>query len=349
MPNNDAMTLLPGWKTLRQIRCSGRENVYEIARELGNTTEHAMLTWISIPMPRRDPWSESIRRDIEAGRVGPFPQEMGACARELSLVREMSADPAVLACRQTLLVQKDEGYGWDALIRTELLPPLTTMAGAGLTEEQILRLGTTVCQALLAGKRNGLIHRGISPASIYLTEQGGFKLGGFGIASLQEKSGGRVGQPEYMAPEVYRGEPASHSGDICSLGLVLYWLLNDCRMPFLPFGPFGEEEMKQAALRRFQGEPLPPPAHGSEALKRVVLKACAFDPKTRYPDAEALLQDLQILAGGGEPIAASAPVAAAASRQQAPAAVGRQAPAAGKAAPAAREKKKLNKKLLWML
>ena len=40
-----------------------------------------------------------------------------------------------------------------------------------------------------------------------------------------------------MAPEVYNNQPYGHSADIYSLGMVLYWLLNERRTPFLPLPP----------------------------------------------------------------------------------------------------------------
>ena len=41
------------------------------------------------------------------------------------------------------------------------------------------------------------------------------------------------------------------------------------------------------------GEPLPPPVHGSDALKMIVLKACAFHPSSRYASASEMLADLK--------------------------------------------------------
>jgi hypothetical protein len=103
-----------------------------------------------------------------------------------------------------------------------------------------------------------------------------------------------------MAPEVYNNQPYGAKADIYSLGLVLYWLLNERRTPFLPLPPAvpssGEEDA--ARRRRFRGEPLPPPAHGSPALQRIVLKACAYAPKDRYQNAEELLRDLENLERG---------------------------------------------------
>jgi len=84
---------------------------------------------------------------------------------------------------------------------------------------------------------------------------------------------------------------------------VLYWMLNDHRLPFLPMPPalstFSDEE--QAKLRRFRGDPIPAPKYGSEALKAVVLKACAFDPADRFHSAAEMLQALEA-AGKPQPI-----------------------------------------------
>ena len=58
----------------------------------------------------------------------------------------------------------------------------------------------------------------------------------------------------------------------------------------------GEEETSRN--RRLSGEPLPQPAHGSEQLKKIVLKACAYDPAERYASATEMLKDLNgILVG----------------------------------------------------
>ena len=87
-----------------------------------------------------------------------------------------------------------------------------------------------------------------------------------------------VGTYNYMAPEVFGGRPYGSTADIYSLGLVLYWLLNERRLPFLPLPPaaISAEEDEQARIRRLRGERLHAPQNGSAALKRIVLKACEF-------------------------------------------------------------------------
>ena len=110
-----------------------------------------------------------------------------------------------------------------------------------------------------------------------MARNGSYKLGDFGIARISEKTGSataRIGTYSYMAPEVYKGEHYGAQADIYSLGMVLYWLLNERRAPFVAENTPRE---KAAALdRRMRGEPIPAPAHGSPKLKRIVMTASAL-------------------------------------------------------------------------
>lgn len=89
-----------------------------------------------------------------------------------------------------------------------------------------------------------------------------------------------AGTNGYIAPEVANRQKYGKEVDIYSLGMVLYWLMNDNTLPFLPLPPQipTAEQRDLAAQQRLDGVPLPPPINGSAALKSVVCKACAFDP-----------------------------------------------------------------------
>ena len=109
----------------------------------------------------------------------------------------------------------------------------------------------------------------------------------------------KIGTYSYMAPEVYQNKPYGASVDIYSLGLVMYWLLNERRLPFLPTPPAvpTAAQNNEAQMRRLGGEAISAPKNGSPALKTVVLKAIAFDPAERFSSPKEFLSALNSCAG----------------------------------------------------
>jgi serine/threonine protein kinase len=104
--------------------------------------------------------------------------------------------------------------------------------------ELVLRIGREIAAGLSAAHRHSLIHRDIKPANIWLEAPAGrVKILDFGMARSEREdveitgTGAVMGTPAYMAPEQARGEPASPSSDLFSLGCVLYRLCTR-RLPF---------------------------------------------------------------------------------------------------------------------
>ena len=160
-----------------------------------------------------------------------------------------------------------------------------------------------ICNALSLCQTRNIIHRDIKPHNIFVSRDGHFKLGDFGIARTVEKTTGglsKKGTYTYMAPEVYREEAYRPSVDIYSLGVVLYRLLNDNRAPFLPPYPANitHADREAALSRRISGEPLPVPRNADPQLANVVLRACAFNPNQRYWSPSQMRSDLEALLGG---------------------------------------------------
>ncbi|MBR0208943.1 MAG: protein kinase [Oscillospiraceae bacterium] len=289
----------PGWETVRLIGRGSFGAVYEIERDMLGEKEKAALKVITIPQSSSDIDELYGEGYDEESITSTFREHLKNIVAEYSLMRKLNGSANVVNCDDVRYVQHDDGFGWDIYIKMELLTPLTKALGREVTDEQVIRIGSDICRALVLCKRHNIIHRDIKPANVFVSENGDYKLGDFGIAKTVEKTSGgtKIGTYEYMAPEVYHDQPYGSAADIYSLGMVLYWLLNERRTPFLKLPPAlpTNAEKEHARKRRFSGEPIPAPAHGCPELVGIVLKACAYDTKDRYQSAEEMLHDLEAL------------------------------------------------------
>ena len=299
--------LWPGWETVRLIGHGSFGAVYEIERDVFGHKEKAALKAITLPQSSCDIEELYDSGYDEASITATFESHLKSIVNEYSLMREMNGAANVVNCDDFRIVQHDDGIGWDIYIKMELLTPLSKALDKRPDDEQVIRIAKDMCSALILCRKYGIIHRDIKPQNIFVSKNGDYKLGDFGIAKTIEKTSGgtKIGTYKYMAPEVYNNQPYNLTADIYSLGLVMHWMLNERRSPFMPLppAPAVASQEEEARIRRFRGEPIPAPVHGSEALKRIVLKACAYDPNDRYQSADEMLRELNAL---GAPASASA-------------------------------------------
>ena len=288
--------LWPGWNTVRLIGRGSFGSVYEIERDVFDHIEKAALKVITIP-PSNSDIEELYSDGYDTQSITlRFESYLKDVVKEYSLMSGLKGHTNIVYCDDLRYIQHDDGIGWDVYIKMELLTPMTKLLGKEISEKMVLKLALDVCDALILCKKNNIVHRDIKPQNIFVSNDGDFKLGDFGIAKVAERttSGTKTGTYKYMAPEVYNNQPYGSAADIYSLGMVLYWLLNERRTPFLPLPPVipSASEETEAINRRLRGELLPPPTHGSGALQRIVLKACAFDPASRYSSGAEMRRDL---------------------------------------------------------
>src|SRR5262245_6168486 len=156
------------------------------------------------------------------------------------------------------------------------------------------RLARQVVLALGAAHDSGLVHRDIKPANVLLTQKGDAKLADFGLVrrldDLEQGGAPLAGTPTFMAPELFRGTPASPRSDIYAVGVLLFHSLSG-RLPFV-----SENIGQLIQLHRSQPVPdirqfvpsIPPVLVG--VLERCLAKA----PDERYPTAGALAEALQL-------------------------------------------------------
>ena len=286
----------PGWEVIDKLGEGSFGGVYEIQRTLPDgTVERAALKKLTVP---RDPGEIKelyAQRYDSASITAHFHEQMQELVREYTFMQKLGENPNVVHCQDLRTIQHDDGIGWDIYIRMELLKPLKLWLDDRYNERRVIRLGLNLCSALNGCHQRNIIHRDIKPENILVAEDGRFKLGDFGIAKVSEKTatGTLTGTYGYMAPEIANRQHYGASADIYSLGLVMYWMMNERTLPFLPLKQIPSSVQRQEAQdRRFSGEEIPAPVNGTPELTRIVLKACAFDPQERYRSVRELAEDL---------------------------------------------------------
>ena len=72
-----------------------------------------------------------------------------------------------------------------------------------------------------------IVHRDIKCANIFLTKNGGVKLGDLNVSKVANKGlmHTQTGTPYYASPEVWKDRPYDNKSDIWSLGCVLYEMI----------------------------------------------------------------------------------------------------------------------------
>ncbi len=227
----------PGWEVVRKIGEGSFGGVYEIHHTLPDgRVEKAALKKLTVPKDNseiRELYSQSFSKE---NITAHYKDQMQGLVNEYTLTQELNGYRNVVACHEVQCVQHADGIGWDIYIRMELLKPLKQVLSIDYHEATVLKLGLSLCSALLACQEHHIIHRDIKPENILVSDRGEFKLGDFGIAKVSEKTatGTMTGTMGYMAPEVANRWHYGAQADIYSLGMVLYWMMNRHTLPFLP-------------------------------------------------------------------------------------------------------------------
>lgn len=107
-----------------------------------------------------------------------------------------------------------------------------------------------MCDALeyLHALKPPVVHRDIKPENILLDKAGHVKLADFGWSNIMQDANLRVtfcGTPDYLAPEMIRGEGHDQSLDMWEMGVLLY----EMTIGKAPFGASNQEQTCRLILQ----------------------------------------------------------------------------------------------------
>ena len=168
--------------------------------------------------------------------------------------------------------------------------------GGRLSFDRAIAVVRDVLGILAASHQEGIVHRDVKPANVFVTNDGDVKLLDFGIATMartttadsRTSTGAGWGTVHFMAPEQITGDGARGARvDVWATGVMLFKLVSG-RYPFQ-----AKNLIELAAAYRTRPPMLDHVLPGFPAgVARVVERALTCAPEERWSDARAMLAAL---------------------------------------------------------
>ena len=290
-----------GYHVDEKIGAGGFGTVYKVSKTNASGTYVRALKHITLPTKKQyssvlnsmggdyskaDDYFASILKDIVS---------------EISILSTLSESGTknIVRYYENDIVETPSPKAYDIYILMEFLTPFTDyIENKSFTVHDVITLGKDILTALMACHEKKIIHRDIKDDNIFVSSDGVYKLGDFGVSkALKDKSRAESvkGTPNFIAPEVYLGkEKYDNTVDLYSLGIVLYKLLNKSRNPFMPKypAPYSNQDEDAAFEARMTGKVPDLPIDAENELGQAVLKAL-MPRNDRYNTAAEFYAALQ--------------------------------------------------------
>lgn len=265
-------TELGGWRLTAELGRGGMGVVFAAERSEDGIHQRAAIKLLSVPM--FDP--EASRRFVREAATLARLDHPGICR-----LRDWGRTPEGWAY---LVLDLIEGEKFDEAMARRSVPDR-------------IELMSRVVDTVAAAHRRLIVHLDIKPDNIMVGFDGSPVLLDFGVSRVMTEEGAlatgtltRWLTPQYASPEQLRGESASVSADIYSLGAVLYEAVTGER-------PYDLSSVSVPdALERIERGPSPPSRRFrgiARDFDAVLVRAMHPDPARRYESAGALAEDLR--------------------------------------------------------
>ncbi len=178
-----------------------------------------------------------------------------------------------------------------------------------LSRHAAVDLCAQVADGLVAAHGVGVVHRDVKPANVLLRDDRIDRLHAylcdFGVALTESTGlttpGAVAGTWNYLAPERSRGEQATPSSDVYSVGCLLWETLTGAP-PYVGSDVEVAMEHLSAPVPQLRGTD-----DFTEHVNHVLGRSLAKEPADRYPSATELRDDLRALAASIAPSTAAGP------------------------------------------
>ena len=243
-------------------------------------------------------------------RLRSDPQARERFEREAKAIAALS-HPNILTIFD-VGTEHDVAYAITELLDGETLSETIKRLGS-IPWRRALEVGVAIAEGLAAAHAKGIVHRDIKPANVFVTATGTVKILDFGLAkshsaelknttdsaetrpyaTMPEDSttpGAIIGTIGYMSPEQAKGQTATASSDVFSLGCVLYEMLTGIQ-PFV--GQTATETL--ASILKDEPASLAESTKGiPPEVERIVARALEKDPALRYASAAGLRDEFRL-------------------------------------------------------
>jgi serine/threonine-protein kinase len=155
-----------------------------------------------------------------------------------------------------------------------------------IPQDKAIQVARQLCAGVAAAHDRGVLHRDLKPANVMIDGEGDVRVTDFGIATAaaSDAAGEFIGTPQYMAPELFAGQPASVASDIYALGLTLYEVFTGKRAY--------ESDTLQGLKELHRTGTMPTPSSIvrdlDPAVERVIVRCLEKDPAQRPASALAV-------------------------------------------------------------
>ncbi len=218
-----------------------------------------------------------------------FVSRVRAMCNEVEQIKAVAQSNSHLSEPAELMVtRRAGGFPFDLFLCEKHREPLTQqIKQKGLTLGEGFKVAKDVLNGLKSMHAANVLHGNLSINSVFCGDQNTFVLGGYSAIrpekeNLASLSAGDIAM--YMAPEVLAGEMYDKQSEVYAVGIMLYMLFNNNRLPY--------PDMQTAIRERMSNKIMPMPVRAPEAIGQVILRALT-DRANRYPDAIAFLEALE--------------------------------------------------------